>query len=353
MLTEKYCEKNVVENNFSSAVHLMKFLGCFAVILIHSCMFDYKEINNQWWALNFYNAISRFAVPLFIMVSGALLINKKYSPREFLIRRMVRIIPALLFWSNVYLFWLGDSRFLEVTSIKMIISGPVYYHLWYLYAIIGILLISPILTIFYFNSSQALKLYFLSIWFISYSIYPVIKEIFQLQRDLISTYELHPFFGLIGWYFLGGFLRDLIVTEEQSSLFYLLFFLISTTLIMLATYCYSSKLITYDYTGITSPLFFERNSPLVVISTVSLFVFLSKINIKKNLKFYKIVKHVASLSLGIYCLHLIILHELYNIITNYFDNRWVSIPSLATVVFILSILIINMLYKIKIFRYVL
>ena|GEM_PF-659336 len=343
-------------NDFFKSLNLMKVIACFAVILIHSSIFDYNNINNQWWAVNFYNAISRFAVPMFIMISGALLINEKHSLKHFLSKRAIRIIPALIFWSVVYLAWLGDQRIYSASVINAIISGPVYYHLWYLYAMIGVLMFSPILSAMYHNSNDALKSYFLTIWILSYSIYPMIKELLGLQFDFIGVYELYSFFGLVGWYFLGAFVRDYITKQDCDirTTTCLFIFFISVIAIALLTYVYSKKLnVITNNVGITSPLFFERNSPLIMIGTISLFIFLSQIKIKENTFIYNSIKNIASFSLGIYCLHLLLLRELLATITNYFDNRWISIPVLSIVVFTLCVAIIYPLRKVKIVRYVL
>ncbi|HGJ5857459.1 acyltransferase [Arsenophonus nasoniae] len=344
-----------MNENFSQSINLMKVIGCFAVILIHSCIFDFKEINNQWWALNFYNSISRFAVPVFIMISGALLINNKYSLKEFLVKRIIRIIPALVFWSLIYIIWIDYDSLSVLSFIRRIISGPVYYHLWYLYAMIGVLLFSPFLSIIFNHSDKTLKSYFLLIWFFIYSLFPILKNFFNLKTNFIDLYELYSFFGLIGWYFLGAFLRDFIINNDNigNKYGYLIIFLISSFLIMISTFFYSVSLnVISEDSGITSPIFFERNSPLIIVSSVSIFIFLSKISINRNSYIY-IIKNISSFSLGIYCLHLIILRELLNEITIYFDNRWLSIPILTIIVFILCIAIVNILSRIRILRLVL
>lgn len=352
--------KNIIMNNsnnpFFNSLYLMKVIACFAVIVIHSCIFNINSINGEWWALNLFNSFSRFAVPMFIMISGALLINNKYSLSYFLKKRAARIIPPLIFWSVIYLIWLGDSRLLSLNVIKTIIAGPVYYHLWYLYSMIGVLLFSPIISAAYLNSTKETKTYFLVMWAIIYSLYPVARQFFDMQFDLLNVYELYSFFGLIGWYFLGAFLRDHITgkNETQKSITPLFIFIASSLSIAILTYSYSSSMgvITKDV-GITSPLFFERNSPLIIISTVSLFIYLSNIRLNPEGKTFKLTKIISSFSLGIYCLHLMILRELLDPITNLFQNRWLSVPALAITVSILCFVIIYPLRKIKITKYIL
>lgn len=347
--------RNAIERNFFESINLMKVVACFAVILIHSSIFDNVNTNTQWWAVNLYNAISRFAVPMFIMISGALLINEKYSLKDFLLKRTLRIIPALIFWSVIYLAWLGDGRLFNIGVIKTILSGPVYYHLWYLYSIIGVMMFSPILSSMYNNSNKHLKLYFICIWFFVYSAYPLAKELLNLQFDIINVYELYPFFGLVGWYFLGAYVRDYIINNpvESGGIKYATVFIISAFAVALLTYL-SSKThgSSADHIDFTSPVFFERNSPLIIISTISLFTLLSTIKTRGCQFIHKSINEVASISLGIYCIHLLILRELLDKINYYIENLWVSVPLLSIIVFALSVAIIYPIRKIRIIRYI-
>lgn len=346
---------NSIERNFFESINLMKVVACFAVILIHSSIFDNVNTDTQWWAVNLYNATSRFAVPMFIMISGALLINEKYSLKDFLLKRTLRIVPALIFWSVIYLAWLGDGRLFNIGVIKTILSGPVYYHLWYLYSIIGVMMFSPILSSMYNNSSESLKLYFICIWFFVYSAYPLAKELLNLQFDFINTYELYPFFGLVGWYFLGAYVRDYIINNqvENSGIKYVSTFITSTLAVAFLTYL-SSKThsSSADHIDFTSPVFFERNSPIIIINTISLFMLLSTIKTRSYHFIHRSINEVASISLGIYCIHLLILRELLNKINYYVENLWMSVPLLSIIVFVFSVAIIYPIRKIRIIRYI-
>ena len=61
-----------------------------------------------WWASNVYDSISRTAVPLFVMLTGALLLqpNKADEPlRVFFKKRWNRIGIPVLFWGAVFFVW--------------------------------------------------------------------------------------------------------------------------------------------------------------------------------------------------------------------------------------------------------
>ncbi|GAB4461904.1 MAG: hypothetical protein Kow0070_20170 [Anaerolineales bacterium] len=57
----------------------------------------------EWWLSNVLGILARSAVPVFVMVSGALLLGKSYSIGAFYKKRALRLIPPIIFWNLVYL----------------------------------------------------------------------------------------------------------------------------------------------------------------------------------------------------------------------------------------------------------
>ena len=104
----------------------------------------------QWWAGNIGDAASRWSVPLFVMVSGALLLNdnRSFTPMQFYTRRAARLLIPTIFWSALYLAYrrfnshTGLAEFLEDTA-----KGDPYFHMWFLYMIAGLYAVTPLLRI--------------------------------------------------------------------------------------------------------------------------------------------------------------------------------------------------------------
>lgn len=110
-------------------------------------------------AANVYDAAGRFAVGCFFMVSGALLLA---PDRSFeLVRQTRRVVVPLVVWSAVYVgfaVWLsrtdrplvsgsvGDPDLAApVEVLRDAVSGPVAYHLWFVYVLVGLYLLVPLL----------------------------------------------------------------------------------------------------------------------------------------------------------------------------------------------------------------
>ena len=80
----------------------MRIFACVFVIFDHLSNFTYnslmsiKECNYLFW----YN-FSRFSVPLFFMISGALIVDKQFELKKYF-SRIIRVIIVLVVFSTMY-----------------------------------------------------------------------------------------------------------------------------------------------------------------------------------------------------------------------------------------------------------
>ena len=82
-----------------------RLIATFAAVFLHVAagVVVYSNPGSQyWWAGNIYNSFVRWCVPVFVMVSGALLLNpnKMESMETFYKKRLSRILIPLLFWAT-------------------------------------------------------------------------------------------------------------------------------------------------------------------------------------------------------------------------------------------------------------
>lgn len=134
-----------------------RILATFAVVLLHvsAIVMRSSELGTvQWWAGNFYDSLARWCVPVFVMISGALLLDPEKKDEElwvFYKKRLSRILIPLLFWSAFYLLWTyvksfatGEVPALEVLAGNLLLGRP-YFHLWFFYMILALYLFAPFL----------------------------------------------------------------------------------------------------------------------------------------------------------------------------------------------------------------
>lgn len=130
-------------------VDQLRFLACFAVVLIHVSGEAYQRFDPapscEWWLANILNGSSRASVPLFAMISGAMLRERDAECGSFYRRKALRFLPVIFVWSGIYAVF--DSVVLGLTpgaiALKFASSGYVYLHLWYLSMFAFLLAVFP------------------------------------------------------------------------------------------------------------------------------------------------------------------------------------------------------------------
>lgn len=145
----------------------LRNLATLMVIIIHVAApvaHSGGDLNSAWWWYgNFWNSLTRAGVPLFVMLSGFLLLSKDYDLGDFLKRRFSRVVVPALFWMAVYSIYnhirLGAPATLK-DALLGVVTGPVHIHLWFIYLIIGLYLIYPILRPWVRTASERDFLYF-------------------------------------------------------------------------------------------------------------------------------------------------------------------------------------------------
>ncbi len=174
---------------------LIRTLAIFLVILLHASneILQAPSVPQEyWWTAVAYKSVSLVCVPLFVMLSGALLLQpaKLNEPiRVFLKKRLSRIGLAFAFWSAVYLAW---GFFLTNTPVTLgnIGKGILYdlfsganYQFWFIYLIVGLYLITPILRVIIAYGSDRILRYLLLLWFVGIAIVPILQLASGLTLD--------------------------------------------------------------------------------------------------------------------------------------------------------------------------
>ncbi|WP_017591318.1 acyltransferase [Nocardiopsis potens] len=123
-----------------------------AVVLVHAVAplvtASHTDLGTApWWAANTLDAAARWCVPVFVMISGALLLAPKpEAPREFYRKRWARIGLPLVAWTAAYLLWEVWRNGMDAeTAWRQAASGAPSVHLYFLYVIAGLYLLTPFL----------------------------------------------------------------------------------------------------------------------------------------------------------------------------------------------------------------
>lgn len=99
---------------------------------------------HNWDIANVLNGMSRVSVPLFFMISGYLFFGEKSAGKK----HFIRIGCCILFYSLIALAYI--AAFTKIgfwPSLRGMLQKPVFYHLWFFYAIAVIYLLSPLISV--------------------------------------------------------------------------------------------------------------------------------------------------------------------------------------------------------------
>ncbi|WP_080406315.1 acyltransferase [Burkholderia ubonensis] len=278
-------------------VDALRVAACFMVVLLHVSSESFVRFGAMWEASNCYESISRACVPIFFMISGATLLRKTEPLGTFLSKRVLRVIPPLVFWSTFYLWWLSFNGVNTGNWIRAMLAGPTMFHLWFFYVIFGIYLIVPAMRRFYQNASQSERLWLLAVWFLTASLYPTLQALFTGREDdliarwgSVSVYDASYYGMYAGFLVLGAYLADL----KGNIVSGLALFATSVLATVLAT-TWESRI-----HGVPNPFFHLYLSPLVVIAACSLFYAFMGMAAGKS---PPLLSTISGCTLGIYGLH--------------------------------------------------
>lgn len=297
-----------IEETFS--VYIIRVVAILLVIFVHVAaepallQQQFSTVDpTHWWTANFYDSLARVGVPLFVLSSGALLLSpdKKESIRVFFKKRFVRIVLPLLFWSGVYFAYrvFVNHEALGVSDMwQSLFGGTQYFHFWFLYMLIGLYLVTPILRLITANAERRTLTYLLALWFLGTAIVPLVG-LFGISY--ISP-NLFVILGWVGYFVLGAYLENARLRNWLSFAIYLsasVFTAIGTYALTITTGGYFQDFF-YDYMSIT-----------VILASSALFLFLSSFSAKTFAngfpRFSQLIRWIGRNTLPIYLLHVIIL----------------------------------------------
>jgi len=291
------------------SMDLLRILCTIFIVFIHVTP-EYNPSDNSSWPGIFIHSLVRSGLPIFFIMSGYFILNSNIkSALSFYRSRFISIIiPFIVFSFAHYCYfhqWDSNPYSLEwgVNFIKSIIYGsPINFGreyfmtglYWFVYAIIGLYLLSPamIKCMDFINENNALKCVLILVF--SYCILWVLGSALG-KLGLESNWLQYP--NNIKWlfYFLvGGVIRRINIKTKTS---YSLPSIIITYALVVIT-CYgSAKGEWYSSSWI------DANAAMVLFSVCLFATFHGlEINFKKNY-----VTYLSSLTYGVYLIHIVFL----------------------------------------------
>lgn len=314
---------------------VVRFVAMFTVVCCH-CTDPFNfypgtapnidEIK-LWGAI--YGALLRPCVPLFVMITGALLLPVRGEVSVFYKKRIPRVLWPVLIWSVIYnLFpWItgllgikpeiildffpysGEEVMRQSLSISLDYIAQIPFnfsivdvHMWYIYLLIGLYLYLPVFSAWVEKASDKAKLWFLGAWAVTLLLPYYNQFVAQYLWGTCSWNAFGMFYyfaGFNGYLLLGHYLRNLDWTLGKILAIGLPMFVIGY-----AVTFFGFRYITAlpEYSDEMLELFFTYCSLNVVMMTIPVFMLCKKVNFRSE----GIKKALANLTLcgfGIYMIH--------------------------------------------------
>ena len=217
-----------MEKNREIWIDWLRVAACFMVFIVHSTEPFYLggqgalilSETDAFWA-SFFDSFVRSCVPLFIIASSYLQFPTRYSAVDFFKRRAVRVIIPFLIWTAVYAFVWGEP----VENFKNLLLNFNYAagHLWFVYMILGIYLIMPLLSPWAEKVEKKELLIYLGICGFT-TLIPLIRDWASGGENLViygpsglPRQALFPLWGEASWnaygtfYYFSGFIGYLLL----------------------------------------------------------------------------------------------------------------------------------------------
>lgn len=298
--------EEIVKKERDYSLDFIRVLGALAVVMIHaSCYYaQYSRVGSIERIFgSIFCMLSRFGVPFFVMISGALILdeNKTVTFHDVFFKYLRNIVFLIIFWSVFYaiqdvffeIFVYGGKFSLKIFAIRIIYA---YYHMWYLYMLAGLYLITPILKVITKKENAKTVLYFIILSMLFQFTEPVLLliksrfgEAYYLIR-VINSLRLDFLSAYVGYYLIGWYLVHVGLPKKVRIGLYVAGVIGLVTSIIC---CCMSAL--YEYTN-------ESTNLLIALYSIALFVFCRQ-TYKCKPKFNNVIKSVAGLTFGVYIIH--------------------------------------------------
>lgn len=194
----------------------LRAVAAFLVIVNHtnSQVFQSSDPSQlPWWLSVAWYYLGKTAVPLFVMISGSLLLPKRDSYIK-IAGRGLRVLGALLLFSYFYYLWnlwlvhfTWAKAFDFPAFLSMIWQSPVTDSFWYLYFYLGLLVMLPLLQRLAASLEKKDLLYLMGGCFTFGALWPLLVH-YAPGLSLPGYFDLPLFSGFIGLLFAGHYLHS-------------------------------------------------------------------------------------------------------------------------------------------------
>ncbi len=336
----------------------LRALALLGVITIHVTTpvlkMMYGVNMEYWWIGNIIDSSVRFVIAIFLMLSGSTMVGKEYKLSEFYKKRMMRVLLPFLFWLVVY--WVyrwyiltpknqpKEFHSIFQWAITLFVNEGVSKHFWYIYMILVLYLFVPFLSRLIRKLRNSTILIVLLGWVLLNILFT--NQMIHTSNWTYVLLKTKDYFLYSGFLVVGYYLKNISFQTKKYRLFNVSIFLLTVIFSAFATYFSSKNVHKLDMS------FYGSLTINTIIQSVALYILVKDSTI--NNRILRWVTHtISDYSYGIYLVHILIISILYN-----HGVFWtmaypiVSLPAIIILTLICSYMIIFVLRKIPMGKYI-
>ena len=278
---------------------LLRWLAIGMVVLLHVASGIVDTIPGQMTAkeqtmYELVKNVMTVGVPIFLMISGSLFLDpkKEIGIQRMLTHYVLRIVVVLFLFGVPYAVMElivqegGFAPMMLIRGFFLTLSGNTWAHMWYLYELVGIYLLTPFIKAVIHYGGKCLLEYGLALSFLFFSILPLVERVLGSHVGLV--YQLNGIY--LFYYVLGYYLHSYGTMDWKwcAGLFVILEGVICANRIM----------------GFQMDI--QYHAPIIVVASASLFLLFR--NLKKE---NACLSKRRYLCFGIYLIHTLFLNAFY------------------------------------------
>lgn len=307
-LDTKRSQHQIVGFNYLRAV------AAIAIIVLHAtyaCGLQYRRSISlaSFISTNSITNLMMWAVPCFVMVTGALLLNPEHEVtiEKVYKKYLLRVVRALVIFVLLYqvfdmlispqgFTWMG-----LLTGVGKIFTGKTWSPMWYLYMLIGLYLLLPIYRrVVQACTDQELR-YLLLIYFIFIAVLPL-SQVFGVKINFtIHVASIYPFYLFAGY----AIKNDILKIDKPNAWGFIVGCAIF--IILFTRLRYLMRIPAMN-------LLWEYSSAVIVLLSCSIFALVCRIQNPAPKTMHQVLLQIDSCSFGIYLTHVIFLKWLTNVL---------------------------------------
>ena len=334
---------------------VLRVIAILAVIMLHcssNYVINYKLGSIQFLLGDFFNSLSRIGVPLFVMISGALMLDEtKELPISKIKNKIIKLVYLLAGWSFFYTSYIKVISPLFFTHKEVTIKSILWhflhghYHLWYLYMLLGLYLLLPVLRLFVKIENKK-YIYYIIALSVLFQFMPdifmknkYVSEFFnQFDMDFVKGYWIY---FIVGWIICRTGLK-----LQKIQKYFISMICFCSWIAMF--FCF------YFFNGFN---IFSNKFILLFLYSTTLFItiknLIEKYEYEIPISIKNTTSHIANLSFGIYLIHVFVLDNICFLAKVLFNIKYENANCLLYIfiTFVLTVfisyIISNLLYKNK------